>query len=279
MNIYESIVRIMNFWEGFFLHDDRVEVLREFIFGKYSLYSLLIRLYFKRKKKEKSEELNLPISSDLNDLFSSSIQNFKKVVMHLKGLKHSLARYYMGSFESIDYEIYYCVIRYFKPSLIIEVGAGYSTTLAAYTIKQNRKGRIIAIDPSPRVRLPKKVIWIKSLIEDINPQIFKSLAANDILFIDSSHTRKEAEYHVNSILPYLKKNVIVHYHDILYPYQSKTGEDNVIRNFCKENNDKIKILTGSAFLRAFAPQLLLKLVPNHHYKPDRISGSLWFIKK
>jgi len=37
------------------------------------------------------------------------------------------------NFGSVDAEIYYCMIRHFRPRKIIEVGAGFSTLLAAET--------------------------------------------------------------------------------------------------------------------------------------------------
>jgi uncharacterized UPF0146 family protein len=37
----------------------------------------------------------------------------------------------------MDAEIYYCMIRHFRPRKIIEVGAGFSTLLAAETVERD----------------------------------------------------------------------------------------------------------------------------------------------
>lgn len=58
-----------------------------------------------------------------------------------------------GGFESVDAEIYYCLIRRLKPKLIYEIGSGSSTILAVNALVLNREegygGRIVSIDPYP----------------------------------------------------------------------------------------------------------------------------------
>ncbi len=51
---------------------------------------------------------------------------------------------------------------------------------------------------------------------------FSTLNKNDILFIDSTHVLKTASdvhYELFSILPSLNKGVLVHFHDIQYPFE------------------------------------------------------------
>lgn len=42
-------------------------------------------------------------------------------------------------FESVDAEILYCMVRYFKPKRIIEIGSGFSTLVTAQALENNRK--------------------------------------------------------------------------------------------------------------------------------------------
>jgi hypothetical protein len=52
--------------------------------------------------------------------------------------------------------------------------------------------------------------------------MFDVLDENDILFINSSHVAKtgsDVNFELFEILPRLKKGVIVHIHDILYPFE------------------------------------------------------------
>ena len=51
---------------------------------------------------------------------------------------------------------------------------------------------------------------------------FSKLKENDILFIDSSHVLKtgsDVHYELFSILPSLNKGVLIHFHDIHYPFE------------------------------------------------------------
>ncbi len=52
--------------------------------------------------------------------------------------------------------------------------------------------------------------------------MFKKLEENDILFIDSSHVAKvgsDVMYEYFDILPVLKSGVIIHVHDMFYPFE------------------------------------------------------------
>jgi hypothetical protein len=62
---------------------------------------------------------------------------------------------------------------------------------------------------------------ITKRVEEIDVSFFSSLKANDILFIDSSHTVKfgsDVCYEFLEILPSLKRGVWVHVHDIFFPH-------------------------------------------------------------
>lgn len=67
-----------------------------------------------------------------------------------------------------------------------------------------------------------KIKLLKNKLQEVNHKIFKSLKENDILFIDSTHVSK-FNSDVNNIffkiLPILNKGVIIHFHDIFYPFE------------------------------------------------------------
>jgi len=54
-----------------------------------------------------------------------------------------------GYFRGADALVYYGMIRHFKPQLIIEVGAGFSSRLAAQACQLNGQGELICIEPNP----------------------------------------------------------------------------------------------------------------------------------
>jgi Methyltransferase domain len=58
-------------------------------------------------------------------------------------------------------------------------------------------------------------------VEDIDLEFFSQLHSGDILFIDSSHTVRiggDVNYLFLEVLPRLKPGVIVHVHDIFFPF-------------------------------------------------------------
>jgi predicted O-methyltransferase YrrM len=136
--------------------------------------------------------------------------------------------YENGYFGPGDAEFLYSAIRHFRPARIMEVGSGHSTLVAAAAIDRNR-----ADDPSYDCRHvciePYEHDWLEELgvevvrrpVESLDPAMFQELAANDILFIDSSHVIRpggDVLYEYLQLLPRLRPGVLVHVHDIFSPY-------------------------------------------------------------
>ena len=127
-------------------------------------------------------------------------------------------------FNGLDAAIYYSLIRHLQPRRIIEIGGGYSTQIANKALSLNRKGNFTCIEPYPEERLlgaELGVELIQKRVEEIDVDFFSHLEANDILFIDSSHTVKfgsDVCYEFLEVLPTLKPGVWVHVHDIFFPH-------------------------------------------------------------
>jgi len=125
-------------------------------------------------------------------------------------------------FSGFDAVVYYSLIRHLKPRRIIEIGGGYSTRIAAKALAANQSGRITCIEPYPEERLNSSgVHLVTKRVEELDVSFFSGLEANDILFIDSSHTVKfgsDVCYEFLEILPTLKPGVWVHVHDIFFPH-------------------------------------------------------------
>ncbi len=147
-------------------------------------------------------------------------------------------RYYTnnGLFELVDGRILYGMVRYYKPSKIIEIGSGNSTCLSAQAILKNKEENssydceLVAIEPYPNEILkngfPGLTKLVQSTVQKIPVGEFQCLNENDILFIDSSHVLKigsDVQYEFFEILPALKKGVIIHVHDIFLPSEYPKG--------------------------------------------------------
>lgn len=134
-----------------------------------------------------------------------------------------------GFFESFDAEVLHSIIRESKPSLVIEVGSGFSTFVSANACRLNaeRDGtttELLAIEPYPKDIIAKGFPGLTRLVlkplEEVEIETFLRLKDGDILFIDSSHIAKigsDVNYLFQEILPRLRPGVLVHFHDIFLP--------------------------------------------------------------
>ncbi|MBS1593185.1 MAG: class I SAM-dependent methyltransferase [Bacteroidetes bacterium] len=145
--------------------------------------------------------------------------------------KEELRYYYKNSFYSYsDAIVLYSMIRHFKPRQIIEVGSGFSSAVMLDT--RDTLGRDIDltfIEPypdrletllTPQDRPTTKILVKK--VQDVPLSEFQRLEANDILLIDSSHVGKtdsDLNYLLFEVIPSLNKGVLIHFHDILYPFE------------------------------------------------------------
>jgi hypothetical protein len=123
-------------------------------------------------------------------------------------------------FSGFDAAAYYALIRHLKPRRVIEIGGGYSTRIARIALDSNGLGRLIVIDPYPD-RVNGNVELIEKRVEEIDVEFFSQLEANDVLFIDSSHTvkfRSDVCFEFLEILPRLAPGVWIHVHDIFFPH-------------------------------------------------------------
>lgn len=101
-------------------------------------------------------------------------------------------------------------------------------------------------------------------VQDIELEVFDKLNENDILFVDSSHvtkTHSDVNWILFEILPRLKKGVLIHFHDIFYPFEypkqwvlNQKGfgwnEGYILKAFLMYNN-QFKILMFNTFLEYF----------------------------
>jgi hypothetical protein len=129
-------------------------------------------------------------------------------------------------FGGLDALVAYCMVRHFKPRLIIEIGGGFSTLLLTEAAAKNNTSALICIEPFPQEFLKQSVPGLHRLIEkkveDVDLEFFSQLHSGDVLFIDSSHTVKiggDVNYLFLEVLPRLEPGVIVHIHDIFLPFE------------------------------------------------------------
>ena len=141
-------------------------------------------------------------------------------------------RYYIdnGIFPQGDAMILAAMIAAVRPRQIVEIGSGFSTACMLDCIERNGLDtNIICVEPYP-VRLranltpqdAERVTIAEAMVQATDPEFYRSLDANDILFIDSTHVMKTGSdvcFELFEILPRLQPGVLVHLHDIQYPFE------------------------------------------------------------
>lgn len=198
-----------------------------------------------------------------------------------------------GGFESVDGEILYCMLRYFKPSQLFEIGSGYSSLLAKKALGKNledgRKTKYTIFDPYPTKLIKSNYKLKKIKAEDIPTKQFDQLGQNDILFIDSSHVVRiggDVQFLILEVLPRIKKGTVVHFHDIFLP--SNYLKDQVLKNyeFFSEQyllqaflteNENWEILLAASYLHLYHPKKLSAAFPSYD-KNTTWPGSFWIRK-
>jgi hypothetical protein len=203
--------------------------------------------------------------------------------------------YENGVFGSGDAEYLYNVIRFFTPRRLIEIGSGQSTLMARHAIEANRRDNPesacehICIEPYEAEWLEElNVKVIREPVELVDKELFRSLTADDILFIDSSHMIRPqgdvlCEY--LEILPTLNPGVLIHVHDIFSPRDYPEywisrkarfwNEQYLLEAFLSFNN-RFKVIGAVNFLKHHYPDELASCCPILAEQMDsREPGSFW----
>lgn len=128
----------------------------------------------------------------------------------------------------IEAQVLHCFLRSSPPSKIVEIGGGVTTCLMLEAVSRNEaEGKphsaITTIEPFPSSFLAEcvDVELIREPCQAAHHDYFTNLKSGDLLFVDSSHTVKIGSDVVRictELLPSLSPGVIVHIHDIFFPY-------------------------------------------------------------
>ena len=187
--------------------------------------------YIKSRKSPKSELLGVNLNEKGQHALLSEYVHFYNDVPFTEQ-KTSARRYYYDNrwFSYSDAIFLYSFLRKFKPKRIIEVGSGFSSAVMLDTIDSciSQKPEITFIEPHPERLISllregdrERVRLIDRKIQEVSPDVFLALKSGDLLFIDSSHVVKcgsDLQFIMFEILPRLQKGVVVHFHDVFYPF-------------------------------------------------------------
>jgi hypothetical protein len=131
-----------------------------------------------------------------------------------------------------------------------------------------------------------KYTIIPKKLQEVDNKIFSSLEANDILFVDSTHVSK-LNSDVNKIffeiLVTLQKGVLIHFHDISWPFEyPKTwiregrawNEAYILRAFL-QYNESFEILFFPSYLFKYQRKCFQEYAPLYL---KGVGGNIWIRK-
>ncbi len=136
-----------------------------------------------------------------------------------------------GFFSEADALVLFCFLLHLRPKRWIEIGCGHSTRLVLDSSRDFLDDSVSCtiVDPyadrllgwmSEHERSQHRVL--NRPVQDVSMQLFTELVAGDVLFIDSSHAAKagsDVNWLLFEVLPRLAEGVIVHIHDIPWPFE------------------------------------------------------------
>lgn len=232
--------------------------------------------------------INLNLQGQLNLL--NQLESYYKFFPYNESQSTNF-RYHLDNdyFSSKDAVLLFCLLKHLNPKKIIEVGSGFSSALMLDTCTNTE---LTFIEPNPQRLISLLRPTDETASEILTKQIqrvelsrFKELNENDILFIDSSHISKtgsDVNFIIFEILPILKKGVLVHFHDVFYPFEypkkwivegRNWNEDYILRAFLMYN-EHFEIELFNHYLEVFNHQLFN---PMPYCKTEQAS-SLWLRK-
>lgn len=207
-------------------------------------------------------------------------------------------RYHLDNswFAWADGLFLHLMLRYARPQRVLEVGSGFSSLVMLDTNERffDNRIRLTFIEPNTK-RLASRLRpgddrlarVLERRVHELDISLFRELGAGDILFIDSSHVSKvgsDLNHLLFSVLPELAQGVLVHFHDVPYPFEYPQkwieygfawNEAYLLRAFLQHNADfRLRLWTN--YVTLFHADLLRDRMPLCA-KPVEfgVGGSLW----
>jgi predicted O-methyltransferase YrrM len=258
----------------------------------------------RRSQSRWRQASHLPgVKTDLSaqEAFVNQLQPFAREVSELPSINEVSRLGYGLGYGEMEAQFLHCMIRHFKPSKIIEVGSGVSTLFSLNAMGMNAKEyhthcRMACIEPFPSLKIKElsetnQISLQIAEVQDVSPEFFQGLKENDILFIDSTHAGKldSDVFHLYlEVLPRLNRGVVIHIHDISFPFLTCPPEHPVFPLSVLWNetalcqaflafNNSFEIIMCQSFLHHNKPSVIGNLFNGYDAK-KHFPSSLWLKK-
>lgn len=173
-----------------------------------------------------------PSYPPLEAIMAAAESRFAALLAEVDSLENDLAalgheappapRWTQDWFPTLDAAVAYAIVRGRQPNRIVEVGSGHSTRFMKRAVDDGGLNtHITTIDAQPSRFVDQLDIeFLPTTMGAADVEVFASLGAGDILFIDSSHILmpgSDVDDLFNRVMPTLPSGTLVHIHDIFLP--------------------------------------------------------------
>lgn len=198
-----------------------------------------------------------------------------------------------GSYEAVDAETLYAIVRWAKPRRVVELGSGASSHVIAAANAANAADgsplEHVIHDPFPFAANAMGAVAgptvHRTRAEDLDAAALSALASGDVLFVDTTHTVRtggDVTRIFLELLPTLTPGVLVHVHDIFLPFEYPRewvvaerrawAEQYLLQAFLAFNSAFEVLLPAHAIARAH-PDALAEIVPS--FAGGASPGAFW----
>jgi predicted O-methyltransferase YrrM len=201
------------------------------------------------------------------------LELFRELLPLLAGVPDRRYQPGNGWYDSGDASVYRAMATWLKPNRVIEVGSGFSTATLLDTADICLPAlNVTCIEPNPDrllglLQSSDGLEVIAAPVQDVPMETFTSLKSDDVLFIDSTHVVKagsDVVWLFLHVLPRLASGVVVHVHDVFWPFEypsawlreGRNWNEGYLLNAFLCHNDAWRIELFSSWLWQEHPELV-----------------------
>lgn len=195
-------------------------------------------------------------------------------------------------YGSLDGEVLYAMVRHHRPARVLEIGAGFSTLCIVEALERNEAqgspSHHVVVDPNPAAvldRVRDRIELRAVAAESLDAAAVSELRADDLFFIDTTHTLRPANDVLRlllELLPTVADGVIVHIHDFFRPFEYPRAlpeqfgvywQEHYLVQALLAHSTRWRVLCANHALARLHPDTVAALVPS--FSPQSAPSALW----
>lgn len=243
----------------------------------------------KTESRRETPGLDLRLDAQLDVL--AHLETFAKLWPQghdAKSMRYDVENDQFGPGDAI---CYFAILGMIRPRRVIEVGSGWSSAVGLDANEiHGTQTHFTFIEPYPD-RLLKAIrsndaettTIIRAGVQSVDVAVFDQLESNDVLFIDSTHVMKagsDVQFLLGEVLPRLRSGVLVHIHDMFFPFEYPRAWVEQGRNWNElyavrcflQFNTSFEVFFWNHCLAALKPSEIYGSLPPTQQNPG---GGLW----